>query len=241
MSAADPRVRAVLKLAPVIPVYTPGSVEEAVQVAQALFRGGLPVIEVTLRTPQAMDAIRAMRAAVPDAVVGAGTVLTPAQMQAAREAGARFAVSPGATPALYAAARDADLPYLPGVATGSELILGLEHGLDTFKFFPAVQAGGAALLSAWHGPFADVRFCPTGGISVQTAPQFLHLPNVLCVGGSWLTTPALLQTRDWDAIERLAREAAVLPAEAAAALHRAPSRALSAWRAGPGAGTACCG
>ncbi|WP_414604164.1 bifunctional 4-hydroxy-2-oxoglutarate aldolase/2-dehydro-3-deoxy-phosphogluconate aldolase [Stenotrophomonas sp. FR012] len=210
MSAADPRVRAVLKLAPVIPVYTPGSVEEAVQVAQALFRGGLPVIEVTLRTPQAMDAIRAMREAVPDAVVGAGTVLTPAQMQAARVAGARFAVSPGATPALYAAARDADLPYLPGVATGSELILGLEHGLDTFKFFPAVQAGGAALLSAWHGPFADVRFCPTGGISVQTAPQFLHLPNVLCVGGSWLTTPALLQTRDWDAIERLAREAAVL-------------------------------
>ena len=210
MSAADPRVRAVLKLAPVIPVYTPGSVEEAVQVAQALFRGGLPVIEVTLRTPQAMDAIRAMREAVPDAVVGAGTVLTPAQMQAAREAGARFPVSPGGTPGLYAAARDADLAHLPGVATGSELILGLEHGLDTFKFFPAVQAGGAALLSAWHGPFADVRFCPTGGISVQTAPQFLHLPNVLCVGGSWLTTPALLQTRDWDAIERLAREAAVL-------------------------------
>ncbi len=104
---------------------------------------------------------------------------------------------PGATPALYAAAHDADLPYLPGAATASDLILGLEHGQDTFKFFPAVQAGGAALLAAWHGPFADVRFCPTGGISAQTAPQFLHLPNVLCVGGSWLTTPALLQTRDW--------------------------------------------
>ncbi|HDS1217822.1 bifunctional 4-hydroxy-2-oxoglutarate aldolase/2-dehydro-3-deoxy-phosphogluconate aldolase [Stenotrophomonas maltophilia] len=210
MSGADPRVRAVLKLAPVIPVFTPDDVDDAVQVAQALFRGGLPVIEVTLRTPRAMDAIRAMVEAVPDAVVGAGTVLTPAQMEAARAAGARFAVSPGATPTLYAAARDADLPYLPGVATGSELILGLEHGLDTFKFFPAVQAGGAALLAAWHGPFADVRFCPTGGISAQTAAQFLHLPNVLCVGGSWLTTAALLQTRDWGAIERLAREASVL-------------------------------
>lgn len=210
MSGADPRVRAVLKLAPVIPVFTPDDVDDAVQVAQALFRGGLPVIEVTLRTPRAMEAIRAMVEAVPDAVVGAGTVLTPAQMEAARAAGARFAVSPGATPTLYAAARDADLPYLPGVATGSELILGLEHGLDTFKFFPAVQAGGAPLLAAWHGPFADVRFCPTGGISAQTAAQFLHLPNVLCVGGSWLTTAALLQTRDWGAIERLAREASVL-------------------------------
>ena len=210
MSNADPRLRALLKLAPVIPVFTPDDVDDAVQVAQALFRGGLPVIEVTLRTPRALQAIQAMVEAVPDAVVGAGTVLTPAQMQAAKQAGARFAVSPGATPTLYAAARDADLPYLPGVATGSELLLGLEHGRDTFKFFPAVQAGGAALLSAWHGPFADVRFCPTGGISAQTAPQFLHLPNVLCVGGSWLTTAALLQTRDWNAIERLAREAAVL-------------------------------
>jgi len=194
----------------VIPVFTPDDVDDAVQVAQALFRGGLPVIEVTLRTPRALDAIKAMVEAVPDAVVGAGTVLTPAQMDAAKAAGARFAVSPGATPTLYAAARDADLPYLPGVATGSELILGLEAGLDTFKFFPAVQSGGAPLLSAWHGPFAEVRFCPTGGISAQTAPQFLHLPNVLCVGGSWLTTAVLMQSRDWDSIERLAREAAVL-------------------------------
>ncbi|WP_343650548.1 bifunctional 4-hydroxy-2-oxoglutarate aldolase/2-dehydro-3-deoxy-phosphogluconate aldolase [Stenotrophomonas sp.] len=210
MSGADPRVRAVLKLAPVIPVFTPDDVDDAVQVAQALFRGGLPVIEVTLRTPRALEAIKAMVEAVPDAVVGAGTVMTPAQMQAAKAAGARFAVSPGATPTLYAAARDGDLPYLPGVATGSELIVGLEHGLDTFKFFPAVQAGGAALLSAWHGPFADVRFCPTGGISVQTAPQFLHLPNVLCVGGSWLTTAALVQARDWQGIEDLARQASVL-------------------------------
>src|SRR5690606_26432930 len=210
MSGADPRVRAVLRLAPVIPVFTPDDVDDAVQVAQALFRGGLPVIEVTLRTATAMAAIKAMAEAVPDAVIGAGTVLTAAQMEQVKKAGGRFAVSPGATDRLYAAARDADLPLLPGVATSSELMRGLEHGLDTFKFFPAVQAGGAAMLSAWNGPFGDVRFCPTGGISAQTAPQFLHLPNVLCVGGSWLTTGELLRTRDWVRIEQLAREAAVL-------------------------------
>ena len=210
MSGADPRVRAVLKLAPVIPVFTPESVEDAVEVARALFNGGLPVIEVTLRTPMAMDAIQAMVEAVPDAVVGAGTVLSAAQMEKLKQVGGRFAVSPGATPRLYAAARDTDLPFLPGVATSSELMLGLEHGLDTFKFFPAVQAGGAAMLSAWNGPFGDVRFCPTGGISAQTARDFLHLPNVLCVGGSWLTTRALLQARDWAGIEQLARDSAAL-------------------------------
>ncbi|MET0809239.1 MAG: bifunctional 4-hydroxy-2-oxoglutarate aldolase/2-dehydro-3-deoxy-phosphogluconate aldolase [Pseudoxanthomonas sp.] len=210
MSGADPRVRAVLKLAPVIPVFTPEDIDDAVEVARALFNGGLPVIEVTLRTPMAMDAIQAMVEAVPDAVIGAGTVLTAAQMEKVKQVGGRFAVSPGATPRLYAAARDADLPFLPGVATSSELMLGLEHGLDTFKFFPAVQAGGAAMLSAWNGPFGDVRFCPTGGISAQTARDFLHLPNVLCVGGSWLTTRALLQARDWAGIEQLARDSAAL-------------------------------
>lgn len=211
MSGADPRVRAILKLAPVIPVFTPDNIDDAVQVAQALLRGGLPVIEVTLRTPNAMEAIKAMVEAVPDAVVGAGTVLDAKQLEQLKAAGGRFAVSPGATDRLYAAARDADLPFLPGVATSSELMRGLEYGLDTFKFFPAVQAGGAAMLSAWNGPFGDVRFCPTGGISAQTASQFLHLPNVLCVGGSWLTTRELLQARDWVKIEQLAREAAVLP------------------------------
>lgn len=211
MSGADPRVRAVLKLAPVIPVFTPEDVDDAVQVAHALFRGGLPVIEVTLRTPIALDAIKAMVEAVPDAVVGAGTVLTAAQMEQVKAVGGRFAVSPGATDRLYAAARDTDLPLLPGVATSSELMRGLEQGLDTFKFFPAVQAGGAAMLSAWNGPFGDVRFCPTGGISAQTAAQFLHLPNVLCVGGSWLTTRELVQARDWAGIEQLARQASVLP------------------------------
>lgn len=210
MSGADPRVRAVLRLAPVIPVFTPENVDDAVQVAQALFRGGLPVIEVTLRTAVAVEAIAAMVQAVPDAVVGAGTVLDARQMEAVKKAGGRFAVSPGATDRLYAAARDTDLPLLPGVATSSELMRGLEHGLDTFKFFPAVQAGGAAMLSAWNGPFGDVRFCPTGGISAQTAPQFLQLPNVLCVGGSWLTTRELLQARDWAGIEALAAQAAAL-------------------------------
>lgn len=210
MSGADPRVRAVLKLAPVIPVFTPENVDDAVEVARALFNGGLPVIEVTLRTPVAMEAIKAMVEAVPDAVVGAGTVLGAAQMEKVRQVGGRFAVSPGATARLYAAARDTDLPFLPGVATSSELMLGLEHGLDTFKFFPAVQAGGAAMLSAWNGPFGDVRFCPTGGITAQTAREFLHLPNVLCVGGSWLTTRALLQARDWAGIEQLARDSAAL-------------------------------
>jgi 2-dehydro-3-deoxyphosphogluconate aldolase/(4S)-4-hydroxy-2-oxoglutarate aldolase len=205
MSGADPRVRAVLKLAPVIPVFTPGNVDDAVQVAHALFRGGLPVIEVTLRTSIALDAIKAMVEAVPD------TVLSAAQMEQVKAVGGRFAVSPGATDRLYAAARDTDLPLLPGVATSSELMRGLEQGLDTFKFFPAVQAGGAAMLSAWNGPFGDVRFCPTGGISAQTAAQFLHLPNVLCVGGSWLTTRELLQARDWAGIEQLARQASVLP------------------------------
>ncbi|MET3008798.1 bifunctional 4-hydroxy-2-oxoglutarate aldolase/2-dehydro-3-deoxy-phosphogluconate aldolase [Stenotrophomonas koreensis] len=210
MSPADPRLRAMLRLAPVIPVYTPGSVDEAVAVAQALLDGGLPVIEVTLRTPVALEAIAAMVQAVPDAVVGAGTVLNGAQLEAVKAAGGRFAVAPGATDALYAAARAADLPLLPGVATASEIMRGLEHGVDTFKFFPAAAAGGTALLAAWNGPFADVRFCPTGGISQANARDYLTLPNVLCVGGSWLTERSLLQAGDYAAIGRLAAQAAVL-------------------------------
>ena len=210
MSPADPRLRAMLRLAPVIPVYTPGSVQEAVAVAQALLDGGLPVIEVTLRTPVALDAIAAMVQAVPDAVVGAGTVLNGTQLEAVKAAGGRFAVAPGATDALYAAARAADLPLLPGVATASEIMRGLEHGVDTFKFFPAEAAGGTALLAAWNGPFADVRFCPTGGISQANARDYLTLPNVLCVGGSWLTERSLLQAGDYAAIGQLAAQAAVL-------------------------------
>lgn len=210
MSAADTPIRALLRLAPVIPVYTPASAEEAVQVAKALVRGGLPVIEVTLRTPAALDAVRAIAAEVPEAVVGAGTVLDSAQVEAVRAAGAKFGVSPGATPRLLAAIKANELPFLPGIATASELMQGLEAGLDTFKFFPAVPAGGVAMLQSFAGPFPQVRFCPTGGIAPATAPDFLAQPNVLCIGGSWLTPKNLLAQKDWTAIEHLARATAAL-------------------------------
>lgn len=205
-------IRAILRRAPVVPVFTPGAVDDAVDVARALVRGGLPVIEVTLRTAVALEAIRAMAAALPEAVIGAGTVLDAAQLGQVRDAGAAFGVSPGATPRLLQAARDGGLPFLPGVATASELQAGLEAGFDTFKFFPARQAGGAAMLAAWGGPFSQVRFCPTGGIGPDTASDYLRLPNVLCVGGSWLTPAERIAARDWDAIEALARAAAALPA-----------------------------
>jgi len=203
-------MRAVLCRAPVIPVFTPGAVHEAVEVARALVRGGLPVIEVTLRTSCALDAIRAMSEALPEAVIGAGTVLDVAQLHRAQAAGAVFGVSPGSTPRLLQAALECGLPFLPGVATASELQAGLEAGFDTFKFFPARQAGGAPMLTAWSGPFPDVRFCPTGGIGVDTVADYLRLPNVLCVGGSWLTPPDSVAAGDWAAIERLARTAARL-------------------------------
>ena len=212
MSAAELPLRALLRRAPVIPVYTPADAAEAVQVARALQRGGLPVVEVTLRTPAALDAIRAIAAEVPDMVVAAGTVLDAAQLAAARQAGARFAVSPGATPRLLAAARDDGLALLPGVATASELMAALEAGLDTFKFFPAVPAGGVAMLQALGGPFPQARFCPTGGITPASAPDFLAQPNVLCIGGSWLTPRGLLAQNDWPAIEHLARATAALRA-----------------------------
>lgn len=210
MSGGDPRMRAMLNLAPVVPVYAPETAGDAVQVARALLAGGLPVIEVTLRTPAALEAIRAITAQVPDMVVGAGTVLTPAQLKDVQEAGARFAVSPGATDALYWGARDTGLPLLPGVATASEIQRGLEHGVDTFKFFPAVPAGGTAMLAAFAGPFAHVRFCPTGGITPATARDFLRQPNVLCVGGSWLTPRDAIAAGDWERVTALAAEAAAL-------------------------------
>ena len=210
MSVAESPLRALLRHAPVIPVYTPASVEEAVRVASALVRGGLPVIEVTLRTPAALDAIRAVARDVPGAIVGAGTVLDAAQVEAVRAAGAAFGVSPGATPRLLAAIKANQLPFLPGIATASELMQGLEAGLDTFKFFPAVPAGGVAMLSSFAGPFAQVKFCPTGGITPDTAPDFLRLPNVICLGGSWLTPKAAITAGDWATIEMLARGAAAL-------------------------------
>jgi 2-dehydro-3-deoxyphosphogluconate aldolase / (4S)-4-hydroxy-2-oxoglutarate aldolase len=204
------QVEATMRLAPVIPVVIIDDAKHAVPMARALVAGGIPAIEVTLRTPAALDAIRAIAAEVEGAVVGVGTVLTAKDLQAAEQAGARFAVSPGVSPNLLAAADDSALPLLPGAATASEVMSLLERGYRHLKFFPAVPAGGAKLIGAWASPLPQVRFCPTGGISLSTAADFLSLPNVLCVGGSWLTPNDKLKAGDWSGIEQLAREAALL-------------------------------
>jgi 2-dehydro-3-deoxyphosphogluconate aldolase/(4S)-4-hydroxy-2-oxoglutarate aldolase len=206
------RLAEILALAPVIPVVTVGNAAHAVPMARALVAGGIRAIEVTLRTPAALDAIRSIAAEVEDAMVGVGTVLDGTQLEAARKAGARFAVSPGASPKLLDAAENDELPLLPGVATASEAMTLLERGYRHLKFFPAVPAGGAKLLAAWASPLPQIRFCPTGGISLANAPDFLALPNVACVGGSWLTPKDKLAAGDWAGIERLAREAAALRA-----------------------------
>jgi 2-dehydro-3-deoxyphosphogluconate aldolase/(4S)-4-hydroxy-2-oxoglutarate aldolase len=200
----------VMQDAPVIPVIVLNDVAHAVPMARALVEGGIHMLEVTLRTPQALACIEAIAKAVPDAVVGAGTLRSKADAQAAANAGARFAVSPGYTSALGAACRDLGLPLLPGVATGGEIMAAQEDGFTALKFFPAMQAGGSAMLKAWSGPFFDVKFCPTGGISVQNAADFLALPNVLCVGGSWLVPADAMVLGDWARITTLAREAVAL-------------------------------
>lgn len=200
----------ILSLAPVLPVVTLDELAHAVPVARALVAGGIRGIEVTLRTPVALDAIRAIAAEVEGAMVGVGTVLDGQQLEAARAAGAHFAVSPGASPRLLDAAEDSELPLLPGAATASEAMALLERGHFHLKFFPAVPAGGAKLLAAWASPMPQVRFCPTGGIDLAGARDFLALPNVVCVGGSWLTPKDKLRSGDWAGIERLAREAAQL-------------------------------
>ena len=200
----------ICRLAPVVPVLVIETLAQARPLAQALVAGGLPALEVTLRTPCALDAIRAM-AEVPGGVVGAGTLLTPADVRAARAAGARFGVSPGATPSLLAAARDEGLPLLPGAATASEVMALLERGCTVQKFFPAEPAGGVPLLKALSGPLPQVRFCPTGGISAANAPAYLVLPNVLCVGGSWVAPAEAVARGDWEAVTRTARAAAALP------------------------------
>lgn len=204
------QVEATMRLAPVIPVVIIDDVAHAVPMARALVAGGIPAIEVTLRTPVALDAIRAIANEVEGAVVGVGTVLTAKDLHAAEQAGARFAVSPGVSPNLLAAADNSALPLLPGAATASEVMSLLERGYRHLKFFPAVPAGGAKLLGAWASPLPQLRFCPTGGISLVSAPDFLALPNVLCVGGSWLTPNDKLKSGDWSGIEQLAREASLL-------------------------------
>ena len=202
--------REVMRDAPVIPVIVLSDVAQAVPLARALVAGGIRMLEVTLRTPVALACIEAIAKEVPQAVAGAGTVRTVADAQAAAKAGARFLVSPGYSSALGRACRELGAPFLPGVATGSEVMAALEDGFTELKFFPAVPAGGVAMLKSWHGPFAEVSFCPTGGITPANARDFLALPNVTCVGGTWLASTDAVERGDWARVERLAREAKAL-------------------------------
>ena len=200
--------------AAVIPVIVLTDPAHAVPLARALVAGGIRMLEITLRTPAALACIEAIAKEVPDAVAGAGTVRSAADAQAAAKAGARFIVSPGYTQAVGCACRDLGLPLLPGVATGSEIMAAQDDGYNALKFFPAVPAGGAAMLKAWHGPFPEVKFCPTGGVSAANSVDFLSLPNVACVGGSWLTPADVIAKGDWAHITQLAHEAVRLPRHA---------------------------
>ncbi|MGJ7494428.1 bifunctional 4-hydroxy-2-oxoglutarate aldolase/2-dehydro-3-deoxy-phosphogluconate aldolase [Variovorax sp. RT4R15] len=200
----------VMQDAPVIPVIVLHDVAHAVPLARALVAGGIRMLEVTLRTPQALQCIEAIARDVPEAVAGAGTIRSASDAQAAALAGARFGVSPGYTRSVGKACHDIGLPLLPGVATGSEIMMAQEDGYTQLKFFPAMQAGGLPMLKAWQGPFGDVTFCPTGGISLANAHEFLALSNVACVGGSWIVPTDAIAKGDWARIETLAREASQL-------------------------------
>ncbi|WP_295532903.1 bifunctional 4-hydroxy-2-oxoglutarate aldolase/2-dehydro-3-deoxy-phosphogluconate aldolase [uncultured Thioclava sp.] len=202
--------RKVCELAPIVPVIVVRDVAHAAPLAKALIAGGLPALEVTLRTPCALDAIRAM-ADIEGGMVGAGTLLTPADVKAAKAAGAKFGVSPGATERLVKACEDEGLPLLPGAATASEVMKLYELGYDVLKFFPAEASGGAPAIKAIGAPIPQVSFCPTGGVSLKNANDYLSLPNVLCAGGSWVAPDSMVQSGDWAGIETLAREAAALP------------------------------
>ncbi|WP_433724950.1 bifunctional 4-hydroxy-2-oxoglutarate aldolase/2-dehydro-3-deoxy-phosphogluconate aldolase [Nocardia sp. CA-129566] len=199
-----------LEIAPVVPVVVLDDPDIAVPVARALVAGGIGIIEVTLRSPAALPAIERIAAEVPDMTVGAGTILTPHQIETATAAGARFLVSPGTTPGLLDAMADSGLACLPGVATVSEAMAVLDRGFTHMKFFPATSAGGPSALRSIHGPLPGIRFCPTGGITPDTAPDYLALPNVACVGGSWLTPPSALASGNWHEIRNLAARAATL-------------------------------
>ncbi|MEU6460371.1 bifunctional 4-hydroxy-2-oxoglutarate aldolase/2-dehydro-3-deoxy-phosphogluconate aldolase [Streptomyces sp. NPDC046976] len=210
------QVDSVLDLAAVVPVVVVAEVSDAVPLARALVGGGLRGVEVTLRTPAALEAIRAIAEEVPEAVVGAGTVITPEQAAAAVAAGARFLVSPGWTEGLLAAMRGCGVPFLPGVSTASEVVALLERGVREMKFFPAQAAGGTAYLRSLAGPLPQARFCPTGGIGPGNAAEYLALPNVGCVGGSWMVPADAVAAGDWARIEALARAAAGLRGPASA-------------------------
>ncbi|MEV6755886.1 bifunctional 4-hydroxy-2-oxoglutarate aldolase/2-dehydro-3-deoxy-phosphogluconate aldolase [Streptomyces sp. NPDC051214] len=209
-AASSSASASVLDLAPVVPVVVVEDVADAVPLARALVAGGLPAIEVTLRTPAALDAIRAIAAEVPDAVVGAGTVISPQGVAESVDAGARFLVSPGWTDTLLAAMKASGVPFLPGVSTASEVVALLERGVREMKFFPAEAAGGTAYLKSLGGPLPQARFCPTGGIGLASAPAYLALANVGCVGGSWMLPADAVLAKDWPRVEGLAREAASL-------------------------------
>ena len=206
---ASSKARAICELAPVVPVLVIDDLAHARPLAEALVRGGLPALEVTLRTPVALEAIREM-AEVEGGVVGAGTLLSPEDVRAAKEAGAQFGVSPGATDRLLDACEAEDLPTLPGAATATEVMSLLERGYTVQKFFPAEAAGGAPALKSIGAPLPQVKFCPTGGVSLSNAPDYLGLSNTLCVGGSWVAPKAMMQAGDWDGITKLAREASKL-------------------------------
>ena len=197
----------VLNASPVMPVMVIQDLENAVPLAKALVAGGIRVLEITLRTPVALDAIRAIAKEVPDAIVGAGTILNEQQLQQAADAGAVFAISPGLTANLLAAAQKSSIALIPGISSLSELMLGMEYGLDHFKFFPAENAGGVPMLKAIAGPIPQVTFCPTGGISLKNYNEYLALPNVACCGGSWLAPADVVKNKDWDKVTQLAKEA----------------------------------
>jgi 2-dehydro-3-deoxyphosphogluconate aldolase/(4S)-4-hydroxy-2-oxoglutarate aldolase len=203
-------IREILGMAPVIPVLTLSDLAHAVPLAEALVGGGLRVLEITIRTPVAIGCLEAIRKAVPDAIVGIGTLTRAVDFAAAGRAGAQFGVTPGLTPELAAAARGARFPLLPGVMTPTEVIAACLAGFNIVKLFPAHQAGGVEMLRALGAPFPDVLFCPTGGITRAGAPEYLALPNVLAIGGSWVAPRALIDAKDWQGIEALARDAAAL-------------------------------
>jgi 2-dehydro-3-deoxyphosphogluconate aldolase/(4S)-4-hydroxy-2-oxoglutarate aldolase len=203
-------IAAIAAKAPVIPVLTIESLETAVPLARALAKGGLPVLEVTLRTEAALNALKAIAAEVPEAIVGAGTVLNPVQLDRAQRAGARFAVGPGCTTALANAARSSGMPFLPGVQTVSEAMALADQGFGILKFFPADAAGGLTWIKAVGAPLPDLKFCPTGGITADTASSYLALANVACVGGSWVAPRVAVATGDWQSVERLAAAASAL-------------------------------
>lgn len=199
-----------LRQGPVVPVIVVNDAAIAVDLAHALVAGGIRTLEITLRTKAALAAMRRIRDEVPDALVGAGTVRTRAHLEAALDAGAQFGISPGLTHELAAAARASGVPFIPGIATPSEAMQAQDEGFNVLKLFPAEAVGGVKLLKSLAGPLPDLRFCPTGGIDLKSAPNYLALPNVLCVGGSWLTPDEAIAARDWDRITALAREASAL-------------------------------